>query len=71
MRAACFWIAMLAGLSGPGAMAQDAEMPELLGLLHNRYATPHRAGMAMAVGVALPTLLLALLARRGFKACAP
>ncbi len=27
MRAACFWIAMLAGLSGPGAMAQDAEPP--------------------------------------------
>ena len=27
MRAACFWIAMRAGLSGPGAMAQDAEPP--------------------------------------------
>jgi hypothetical protein len=25
----------------------------------------------LAAGVALPTLLLALLARRGFKACAP
>jgi len=25
------------------AMAQDAEMPELLGAMHGRYATPHRA----------------------------
>lgn len=41
--------AMNTGIRITYAMAQDAEMPELLGLLHNRYATPHRAGMAMAV----------------------
>ncbi len=31
------------------AMAQDAEMPEPLGLLHNQYATPHTAIWVMAV----------------------
>jgi amino acid transporter len=31
------------------AMAQDGEMPEVLGLLHGKYATPHGALVAMVI----------------------
>jgi amino acid transporter len=34
-------------------MAQDREMPDLLGLLHGRYATPHTAVVVMGVVSAL------------------
>ena len=41
--------AMNTGVRISYAMAQDAEMPELLGLLHGRFATPHFAVVAMIV----------------------
>lgn len=41
--------AMNTGVRITYAMAQDAEMPELLGLLHGRFATPHFGVIAMAV----------------------
>lgn len=41
--------AMNTGVRITYAMAQDAEMPEPLGLLHGNYATPHTAVWAMVV----------------------
>src|SRR5207253_1580942 len=41
--------AMNTGVRITYAMAQDAEMPELLGLLHGRFATPHFAVVVMAI----------------------
>ncbi|MGI9145550.1 MAG: APC family permease [Chloroflexota bacterium] len=41
--------AMNTGVRITYAMAQDEEMPELLGLLHGRFATPHFGVIAMAV----------------------
>jgi amino acid transporter len=41
--------AMNTGVRITYAMAQDAEMPEPLGLLHGSYATPHTAVWAMVV----------------------
>jgi amino acid transporter len=41
--------AMSTGVRITYAMAQDSEMPELLGLLHGSYATPHTAVYAMVV----------------------
>jgi amino acid transporter len=41
--------AMNTGVRITYAMAQDDEMPELLGLLHGRFATPHFGVVAMAV----------------------
>jgi amino acid transporter len=41
--------AMNTGVRITFAMAQDAEMPELFGLLHGRFATPHTAVYAMVV----------------------
>jgi basic amino acid/polyamine antiporter, APA family len=41
--------AMNTGVRISYAMAQDAEMPELFGLLHGRFATPHVAVIAMIV----------------------
>ncbi len=41
--------AMNTGVRITYAMAQDAEMPELLGLLHGRFATPHVGVMVMVV----------------------
>jgi amino acid transporter len=41
--------AMNTGVRITFAMAQDDEMPELLGLLHGRFATPHFAVIAMMV----------------------
>jgi amino acid transporter len=41
--------AMNTGVRITYAMAQDDEMPELLGLLHGRFATPHFGVIAMAV----------------------
>jgi amino acid transporter len=41
--------AMNTGVRITYAMAQDAEMPEPLGLLHLRYATPHTAVIVMGV----------------------
>ncbi len=41
--------AMNTGVRITYAMAQDAEMPGLLGLLHGRYATPHFAVAVMVV----------------------
>ncbi|HEX9117680.1 MAG TPA: APC family permease, partial [Anaerolineae bacterium] len=35
------------------AMAQDAEMPELMGLLHGKYATPYAAVIVMVIVSAL------------------
>src|SRR5262249_24098997 len=35
------------------AMAQDKEMPELLGMMHGKYATPHRAVWVLVVVSAL------------------
>jgi len=44
--------AMNTGVRITFAMAQDAEMPEPLGLLHGSYATPHTAVWAMVAGSA-------------------
>jgi amino acid transporter len=41
--------AMNTGVRITYAMAQDDEMPELLGLLHGKFATPHFGVIAMAV----------------------
>ncbi|MDQ6672869.1 MAG: APC family permease [Chloroflexota bacterium] len=41
--------AMNTGVRITYAMAQDEEMPELLGLLHGKFATPHFGVVAMAV----------------------
>src|SRR5206468_5825555 len=41
--------AMNTGVRISYAMAQDSEMPELFGLLHGRFATPHVAVIAMVV----------------------
>jgi APA family basic amino acid/polyamine antiporter len=41
--------AMNTGVRITYAMAQDEEMPELLGLLHGKFATPHMAVVAMTV----------------------
>jgi amino acid transporter len=41
--------AMNTGVRITYAMGQDKEMPELLGLLHGQFATPHFAVLAMAV----------------------
>jgi amino acid transporter len=41
--------AMNTGVRISYAMAQDSEMPELFGLLHGRFATPHVAVIAMMV----------------------
>jgi amino acid transporter len=41
--------AMNTGVRITFAMAQDSEMPEPLGLLHNTYVTPHMAVYAMVV----------------------
>jgi basic amino acid/polyamine antiporter, APA family len=45
--------AMNTGVRITYAMAQDREMPDLLGLLHGRYATPHTAVVVMGVVSAL------------------
>lgn len=42
--------AMNTGVRISFAMAQDAEMPEIMGLLHDKYATPHM-GLLIMVGV--------------------
>jgi amino acid transporter len=49
--------AMNTGVRITYAMAQDAEMPEPLGLLHGSYATPHTAVWAMVVVSALIGIL--------------
>jgi amino acid transporter len=49
--------AMNTGVRITYAMAQDAEMPEPLGLLHGSYATPHTAVWAMVVVSALVGIL--------------
>ncbi len=41
--------AMNTGVRITYAMSQDAEMPELLGLLHGRFATPHAAVVVMTI----------------------
>lgn len=41
--------AMNTGVRITYAMAQDSEMPELLGLLHSRYITPHFAVVVMMI----------------------
>jgi amino acid transporter len=45
--------AMNTGVRITYAMAQDKEMPDLLGLLHGRYATPHTAVVVLGVVSAL------------------
>ncbi len=45
--------AMNTGVRITYAMAQDKEMPDLLGLLHGRFATPHAAVVVMGVVSAL------------------
>lgn len=49
--------AMNTGVRITYAMAQDAEMPEPLGLLHGSYATPHTAVWAMVVVSAIIGIL--------------
>jgi amino acid transporter len=49
--------AMNTGVRISYAMAQDAEMPELFGLLHGRFATPHVAVVAMMVVSAMIGML--------------
>jgi amino acid transporter len=49
--------AMNTGVRISYAMAQDAEMPELFGLLHGRFATPHVAVIAMMVVSAIIGML--------------
>jgi len=39
------------------AMAQDAEMPEIMGLLHGKYATPHMGIVAMVVVSAIVAMV--------------
>jgi len=41
--------AMNTGVRITFAMAQDNEMPEILGLLHGKYATPHTALIGMVI----------------------
>ena len=68
------WPFLLAGLLSPGAaqifvtahrfaMAQDNEMPEVLGALHGKYATPHM-GVWVLVGVS--AVIGAIMALTGF-----
>jgi amino acid transporter len=49
--------AMNTGVRITYAMAQDAEMPEPLSLLHSTYATPHSAVIAMVIVSALVGIL--------------